>query len=131
MAVQAQRVGAPPAEDRVWCGVRRAAEPSLRAPLPPKLGLTAALSQPQRERPNGYGGSGHGHRSVIGTRGGAASDLRLFLMRRALMQCFPRNSTDSVTRSQKCVVEALSWPQRARLDRYNSSGHSESQVLGA
>ena len=46
------------------------------------------------------------------------------------MQCFPQNSATSSTRSEKCIVAALSWPQRERLDRYSGSGHSSSPVLG-
>jgi transposase len=86
--------------------------------------IVAALSWPQRERLDRYSGSGHSYSRVVDTRGGAASDLRLHLMWRALMQCFPPISTDYSARSEKRIAAALSWPQRERLDRYSGSGHS-------
>ena len=62
-----------------------------------------ALRQPQHERPNRYGGSGHGQSPISGVQGGGARGFRPHLMWRALAQCFPPISTDTATWSRKCI----------------------------
>ena len=59
-----------------------------------------ALIQPQRERQNRCGGSGHGQSPMVGGYGGGASDLMLHPMWRVLAWCFPPISPDSATEGE-------------------------------
>jgi hypothetical protein len=89
-----------------------------------------ALRQPQCERPNCYGGSGHGQSSVTPTYGRGARDLGPHLMWRALLWCFLPISAPTATGQRKCIVQALSQPQHEWPNRYGGSGHGQSSVSG-
>ena len=111
----------------IWCF------PSISVTTSAQSGrcVAEARSQPQHEQPSRYGGSKHSQSPAACTRGGGASDLRLYLKQSLLVWCFRSISAAAATQRGKCVEEALSQPQHEQPSRYGVSGHRYSTVSGA